>query len=137
VYRISNATDLNEAIHLLEDELNQQKQLITDQVNVIYENFKPVNVIKDVFREVVSSDEFRSNVLTAAIAISTGYVTKKLVVGKNRNLLKALGGNLLQYGIANLILHPSRILKSVILPILGMRDFKSKKKQADTQHTAL
>jgi hypothetical protein len=131
VYRISNARDLNEAIHLLEDELNQQKQLITDQVNVIYENFKPVNVIKDVFREVVSSDEFRSNVLTAAIAISTGYVTKKLVVGKNRNLLKALGGNLLQYGIANLILHPSRILKSVILPILGMRDFKSKKKQAD------
>jgi len=53
------------------------------------------------------------------------------VVGKSSNLLKALGGNLLQYGIANLILHPSRIMKSVILPILGMRDFKSKKKQAD------
>ncbi len=131
MYRISNSTDLNEAIHLLEDELIQQKQLVTDQVNVIYENFKPVNVVRDVFREVVSSDEFRSNVLTAAIGISTGYVTKKLVVGKSSNLLKALGGNLLQYGIANLILHPSRIMKSVILPILGMRDFKSKKKQAD------
>jgi len=131
VYRISNSTDLNEAIHLLEDELIQQKQLVTDQVNVIYENFKPVNVVRDVFREVVSSEEFRSNVLTAAIGISTGYVTKKLVVGKSSNLLKALGGNLLQYGIANLILHPSRIMKSVILPILGMRDFKSKKKQAD------
>jgi len=131
VYRISNSTDLNEAIHLLEDELIQQKQLIIDQVNVIYENFKPVNVVRDVFREVVSSEEFRSNVLTAAIGISTGYVTKKLVVGKSSNLLKALGGNLLQYGIANLILHPSRIMKSVILPILGMRDFKSKKKQAD------
>jgi len=131
VYRIRNSTDLNEAIHLLEDELIQQKQLIIDQVNVIYENFKPVNVVRDVFREVVSSEEFRSNVLTAAIGISTGYVTKKLVVGKSSNLLKALGGNLLQYGIANLILHPSRIMKSVILPILGMRDFKSKKKQAD------
>ncbi len=131
MYRISNSTDLNEAIHLLEDELIQQKQLIIDQVNVIYENFKPVNVVRDVFREVVSSEEFRSNVLTAAIGISTGYVTKKLVVGKSSNLLKALGGNLLQYGIANLILHPSRIMKSVILPILGMRDFKSKKKQAD------
>jgi hypothetical protein len=130
VYRISNVTELNNAIHLLENELNQQKQLVTDQVNVIYENFKPVNVVRDLFREVVSSDEFRSNVITAAIGISTGYITKKLMVGKSRNLMKALGGNLLQYGIANLILHPSRIMKSVILPILGMFDFKSKKKQA-------
>lgn len=130
MYRISNVTELNNAIHLLENELNQQKQLVTDQVNVIYENFKPVNVVRDLFREVVSSDEFRSNVITAAIGISTGYITKKLMVGKSRNLMKALGGNLLQYGIANLILHPSRIMKSVILPILGMFDFKSKKKQA-------
>jgi hypothetical protein len=130
VYRISNATELNNAIHLLENELNQQKQLVTDQVNVIYEDFKPVNVVRDLFREVVSSDEFRSNVITAAIGISTGYITKKLMVGKSRNLMKALGGNLLQYGIANLILHPSRIMKSVILPILGMLDFKSKKNQA-------
>ncbi len=98
-----------------------------EQVNILYDNFRPVNVVKDVFREVVTSEDFRSNILTATMGISTGYITKRLLFRKGNNLLKALTGNLLQYGIANMIVNPSRVLKTIFLPILEL--FSSKKEK--------
>jgi hypothetical protein len=119
MYNINNTHDLNEAILLLENEVDEQKRKLNDQLNVLYESFKPVNVVKDVFSEVVTSDDFRSNLISATMGISTGYITKKLLFRKSSNLFKSLAGNLVQYGLANLIIHPSKTLKTIFLPLLG------------------
>ena len=126
-YNIKNSEDIKKVIVLIEDEVEEQKKLLMDQINILYDNFRPVNVVKDVFREVVTSKDFRSNILTATMGISTGYVTKRLLFRKDNNLLKALTGNLLQYGIANMIVNPSRVLKTIFLPILEL--FSSKKEK--------
>ncbi len=120
MYNITNTEDLKKVISLLEDELDEQKQLLNEHVKVLYDSFRPVNVVKDVFNEVVTSEEFRSNILTATMGISTGYVTKKLLFKKGNNPLRALTGNLLQYGIANMIVNPSRVLKTIFLPLLAL-----------------
>jgi hypothetical protein len=126
-FNINNSEDIKKVIVLIEDEVEEQKQLLMEQVNILYDNFRPVNVVKDVFREVVTSEDFRGNILTATMGISTGYVTKRLLFRKDNNLLKALTGNLLQYGIANMIVNPSRVLKTIFLPILEL--FSSKKEK--------
>jgi hypothetical protein len=126
-YNIKNSEDIKKVIVLIEDEVEEQKKLLMDQINILYDNFRPVNVVKDVFREVVTSEDFRGNILTATMGISTGYVTKRLLFRKDNNLLKALTGNLLQYGIANMIVNPSRVLKTIFLPILEL--FSSKKEK--------
>lgn len=120
MYNINNTHDLNEAILLLENEVDEQKRKLNDQLNALYESFKPVNVVKDVFSEVVTSDDFRSNLISATMGISTGYITKKLLFRKSSNLFKSLAGNLVQYGLANLIIHPSKTLKTIFLPLLGL-----------------
>jgi hypothetical protein len=119
-YNVSNSTDIKKVIGLLEDEVEEQKQMLVEQVSVLYDSFSPVNVVKDVFREVVTSEEFRGNLLTATMGISAGYLTRKLLFKKNNNILKALSGNLLQYGIANLIVNPTRVLKTIFLPLLEL-----------------
>jgi hypothetical protein len=131
-YNINNSDDIRKAIGLLEDEVEEQKQLMMEQVNILYDSFSPVNVVKDVFREVVTSEEFRSNILTAALGISTGYVTKRLLFKKSNNPLKAITGNLLQYGIANMIANPSRVLKTIFLPLL---EFFSARKEKEPQNS--
>ena len=128
MYNITGKEDLRRAIMLLENELDEQKNLLSDQFNVIYESFRPVNVIKDIFREVVTSEEFRNNILTATMGISTGYITKRLLFNKSRNPFKVITGNLLQYGIANLIVHPPRVLKTIFLPLLGLFTGKGENK---------
>ena len=120
MYNIKNTDDLKKVILLLEDELDEQKHLLSEQLNILYDSFTPVNVVKDVFKGVVTSEEFRSNILTATIGISTGYITKKLLFRRSKNPLKTLTGNLLQYGIANMIVNPSRVLKTTLLPLLAL-----------------
>ena len=128
MYNITRRDDLKKAIMLLENELDEQKILLSDHFNNMYDSFRPVNVIKDVFREVVNSEEFRGNILTVAMGISTGYITKRLLFNKSGSPLKVLTGNLLQYGIANLIAHPPRVLKTIFLPLLGLFTGKSEKR---------
>lgn len=117
-YEIRNRNELKVAISILEDEVDAQRELLSGQFNKLYESYRPVNIVRGVMNEVVTSEDFRSNLLTATIGISTGYLAKKLFVSGKRSLLKRLAGNFLQYGLANLLINPSRILKSVILPLL-------------------
>lgn len=128
MYNITNADDLQKAIILLENEMDEQKQLLTDHLRLIYESFTPVNVIKDVFKEVVTSEEFRSNIITAMIGISTGYIAKKLLFRGSNNPLKFLFGNLFQYGVANLLMHPARILRTIMFPLQELFTNKHERK---------
>ncbi len=116
MYNITSKKDLEKAILLIENEVEEQKDLLTDQIRSVYESFNPVKVIKKVFKKVVISEELRSNILTAAIGISTGYLTKKIFFRKNTNPLNRFLGNLLQYGVANLIINPSKILNTILAP---------------------
>lgn len=117
LYNIKSSEDIRKVIVLLEDEVEEQKQLLMGQVNILYDNFRPVNVVKDLFSEIVTSKELRSIVLTTTIGISTGYLVKRLLFKKSNNPLKTLTGYMLQYGIANFIVNPSWMLKT-ILPFL-------------------
>ncbi len=134
MYNINNSDELRQAIRLLEDEVEEQKLQVKEQLNLLYKTFEPVTVVKNVFSEVVTSEEFRANILTATMGISTGYLTKRLLFKKNNNPLKSLLGNLLQYGLANLIIHPSRTLQTIFLPILGLI-LDSGRKQAKAEPT--
>ena len=124
MYNIKNTKELKTVISLLEDETEEKKQQLTKHLYTLYEHFSPVKVVKDVFSEVVSSEDFRGNLLTATLGISTGYLAKRVLFRKSGNPLKILAGNLFQYGLANLLINPPRILKSVVLPLL---DFLSPK----------
>ena len=124
MYNITSKQDLEKVILLIENEVEEQQDLLTDQIRLVYKSFMPVNVIKDVFNEDVISKELRSNIFIAAIGISTGYFTKKIFFRKNVTPLKSFFGNLLQYGIANLIINPSRILNTILAPFQELFDSK-------------
>ena len=128
MYNISGKHDLEEAILLIENEVEEQQNLLTDQFRLIYESFRPVNVVKDVLKEVVTSEELRSNIVTAAMGLSTGYLTKKILFRKSTNPLKSLLGYFLQYGVANLFINPSRILNTLRASFNELRDSKKDSK---------
>ncbi len=120
MYKIKDIEDLDVVINLLENEVNEQKILLAGQLNTLYEKFTPVNVARDIFKEAATSGEFRSNILSATLGITTGYVIKKLFFRKNSNPLKLLLGNILQYGIVNFVIHPSGLLKNLVSPRLKL-----------------
>ena len=119
MYNITGTGDLRKAIRYLEEELEGQKHLLSEEITLIYKINSPLNIIRNLFREISSSDGFRAKILTATLGISTGYIARKLFPGKRRGLLKIITGYLFQYGIASIIMNPRKVWETHILPLIA------------------
>jgi hypothetical protein len=116
MYNIKNTDDLDAAINMLENEIDEQKIMLAGHLKSVYQKFKPVNIARDIFKEAATSGEFRGNILSTLLGISAGYVINKIFFRRNSNPLKSLLGNILQYGISSFVIHPSGILKNFLSP---------------------
>jgi hypothetical protein len=101
--KIKSATELKNAIQRLEVEQTIQGQLLSEQFNIVYESLKPVNIIKQAMKDLVTSPSLISNVLGVTVGLSSGYLAKKLVVGQSGSIIKNIVGSLLQNGVANVV----------------------------------
>jgi hypothetical protein len=109
-----NETDyLNELIILEEKRHTYEWKLLKDQFHVAYESVKPVNLIKSVFHEVTASPEIKNDLVSNAIGLGTGFISKKLLVGSSHSPVKRVFGTLLQFAIANVVSKHSDAIKSI------------------------
>ena len=100
----TNETDtLNETISLLEYRQAYELGILKEQFEVTYDSLKPINLIKSAFHEMTTSSELKGNLLNNIIGISTGYLTKKVLVGSTHNPFKRILGTVLQFAITNLV----------------------------------
>jgi hypothetical protein len=108
-----NETDaLNETITLLENKRAEELKLLKEQLHVVQDNLKPINLLKSTFHEITSSPEIKNNIVSNTIGITTGYLTKKVLFGASHNPIKKLFGTLLQFAIANIVSKHSDGIKS-------------------------
>ena len=99
-----NETDkLNEAIILVKNKRTLQLKIVKEQLHVTFESLKPINLIKNAFQEVTKSPELKSNILNNVIGLTTGYLSKKVIVGASHNPIKKLWGTFLQLVITSFV----------------------------------
>lgn len=93
---------LKEAIALMK--LKQAEDLVQlkDQYYYTYESLKPINILKKAFGQLTTTSEFKGNILNNVIGITTGYLTKKVLLGSTHNPLKRILGTVLQFAITNI-----------------------------------
>lgn len=99
----SNETDaLNELI--LAEELKYANDLeqLKDQFHVAYESVKPINLVKNLFHEVTSSPEIKSDLVSNAIGLSTRFITKTLLLGFSHNPIKKVIGTVFEFAVTNM-----------------------------------
>lgn len=109
---------LKEAIALTRYKQAQELKLLKAQFHLTLESLKPVNLIKSAFHKVTSSPEIKNNLVNDAIGLTTGYLSKKVLVGSTRNPIKKLFGVLLQFAIANVVAKHSDTIKSAGVTLL-------------------
>jgi hypothetical protein len=78
--KISSSAELKEAIQFLEFEKEAIRQELKENVNVITESLRPVNLIKSTMSDVASSDYIIDNMVGTALGIGTGYISRKLII---------------------------------------------------------
>ena len=110
---ITSITGLKNAIQLLKAEQAIKGQLLKEQLYLTYESLKPVNFLKGTLKNIVSSPYLIENILGNVLGLSTGYLSKKIVVGTSTNIVRKLFGSIVQSGVSGFIAKHPGTIKSV------------------------
>lgn len=110
---IQNTTDLKAAIAKLTIEQATDLFLLKEEIRLIKEKFKLSNIIKSGFKEVTSSPGLPANLFKAAMGLSTGFLTKKILIGKTINPVKNLLGKILEVFVATKVTGNADTLKAI------------------------
>ncbi len=94
---------LNELIIAEELKYTNDLKQFKEQFHVAYESIKPINIVKNLFRDVTYSPEIKSNLVSNALGLGTGFITKTLLLGVSHNPIKKVFGTLFEFTIANLV----------------------------------
>jgi hypothetical protein len=111
--KVNSYTGLQDEIQLLKIEQIVKIQLLKEQLNITYESLKPLNLLKSALKDISSSPGLGEDLLGSSVGLASGYLSKKLFIGKSGNLLRNLLGSVLQYGVTNIVAKHPDAIKSI------------------------
>jgi hypothetical protein len=123
---ITNSEELAEAIAVLELKAAAQKREVEESFNVVSEEFKPLNLVKNGVRSVFSGEN-KGDLLNALIGLGSGLLSRKLILGKTNGFIGKTVGKAIQWGMAGLVSQNAEKIKEKAGGIID-RLFKHKAK---------
>ncbi len=110
---INSEAELRAAILRLENMQAAEGKILKEQFNHAYESVKPINLIKNTFKEVAASDDIQDNLINASVGLAAGYASKILFQGASHSPLRKLFGTVLMFGITNAVAKNPEAVKSI------------------------
>jgi hypothetical protein len=104
---------LRERIIELERRRFEEGKLMKQQFHLAYESVKPINLIKNTFKEFVASQDLRDNLLNTTVGLAAGYASKTLFEDASRSPFKKLLGTVLLFGVTNVVAKHPKAIKSL------------------------
>lgn len=101
--KITSSIELRNAILILESEQAIKEKLLKEQFLLTYKGLKPGNYLISTLKDAASSPYLLDNILSTAVGLSTGYLSRKIIVGASGNILRRLFGSVLQFGITKVV----------------------------------
>ena len=110
---ISSTAELTEAIRILEIEQYGRLQLMREKFDLTVDSLRPVNIIGNSLKGMISSPNLFNNILGVAVGLFTGYLSRKaMFAGVANNKYRRILGNVLQYGVASVVARGPKVINS-------------------------
>jgi hypothetical protein len=109
---IKSTKELKDAIQLLEVEQAEKGQLLKGQFFFTYESFRPVNLLKSTLNDITTSPYLIDNILSTALGLASGFISKKVFIGVSGSKFKKVIGSVLQFGVINFVSQHYDAIKS-------------------------
>lgn len=113
MHKVTSTKELKDAILHLEIEQKEKWVDFKDNLGVAFEALKPINLIKSTYREFLSTPHVAENIVGSTIGLTTGLITKKLIVKKSGNVFRNFAGGLAQMLISNFVTRHSGTIKTI------------------------
>jgi hypothetical protein len=132
---ISTRSELKIAVEQLELRQAEDWPLLKNEFLSTCEKLKPLNILKNTFKEFTSSTDFKDDMLGAAMGVTAGLISKALIVGVSKNPIKNILGSLVQSGISNIVLRNTENIKSTSANIINF--FTKQKNTGDHEKKSI
>lgn len=135
--KIQSLSELEDVIKLLQFKKAEDEQLLKELSYMIYENAKPINMIKNLFKESSESQNIKDSLLTTSVGLGAGYLSKLLFQGVVRVPFKKFIGSALMLSVENLISkNPGVVstLSSLFLNAFSKKPKKNIVEEMDYEH---
>ena len=127
---MKNKTDaLKERISVMEIQQAKELAVLREQIHLTYDTVKPLNFLKTTFREFTSSPDLKDNIVDNVIGLTTGYLSKKVLIGAAHNPITKVAGTILHFAIAKVVSKHSETIKA-IGGLIIRRIFKNRPKKS-------
>jgi hypothetical protein len=111
--KINSGTDIRQLILQLEIQQGVELKLLREQLHLTYESIKPINLVRNTFKEVVASEELTDNIVNTSVGLAAGYVSKTLFEKASHSPFRKLMGTALLFGVTNLVAKHPHTVKSI------------------------
>lgn len=110
---ITSTIELKEAIRQLEVDCDFEGLQLKADFKYACKSLNPLNIIRDTLEQTASSPLLLDNIIGTTLGLVSGFLTKKIVIGKSGNKLRILAGSILEFAILNGISQRSGAIKSI------------------------
>ncbi|HMU09645.1 MAG TPA: hypothetical protein PKC54_06540 [Ferruginibacter sp.] len=110
---INTSAELKATIQQLELKRVTEYNLLKEEVIKTSESLKLINIIKSTFNKVATAPDLKTDIINAAVGLTTGIVAKKVIIGKTLNPLSKLLGVMLEVFVANKVTKNAGEIKSL------------------------
>ena len=88
-------------------------------MKISFDSLKPIHIITNALKELTNTSNFKDEIVNTSISMATGYLSKKIAIGKTGNPIKQVLGMLLQMGVTSLVSKNVDGIKSNAITILS------------------
>ena len=111
--KVTLETSLRDAIIKLETQQAEDGKILREHFYQTIDSLKPINLIKNTFKDAVASRELKGDILTTSVGLTAGLISKIVFAGVMKSQLRKLIGTALMFGITNLVARNPEVVRLV------------------------
>jgi hypothetical protein len=123
------AESLKLEIKALEIKQAEEGKLLKEQLIITYENLKPINILRNIAKDFYSSENYKQDFVEIVAGMTSGFITKKIIVGQSKNPMLKLVGLAIQFGITTLVSRKYNTIKDSLIQYVNQFLEGKEKKQ--------
>jgi hypothetical protein len=112
--KITTIQELKQSILELENKQTQQWENLKEDVIILVDDFKTINLIKNTIGEVFTSKELIQELVISSAGLIFGLLSKKYVPGKTSNIVRNIIEKLMQGVVMSLLAGNQKSIKLFI-----------------------
>ncbi|PKP41450.1 MAG: hypothetical protein CVT95_12850 [Bacteroidetes bacterium HGW-Bacteroidetes-12] len=125
--KIQSISDLEDAILLLKNKRLEEEKMLKEIFNQTYESIKPINIIKNIFREIVEPQNLKDSLVSTSVGLGLGYLSKILFQRIVKVPFKKFFGSALMLSVENLVAKYPEVVTTIANFFLNTFSKKSDK----------